>query len=879
MLAVYTAEDNLYVPDLEIASLTPVHPNRTRVVLADGRVAHRAGPPPPGPWVPLHDSWVLPHHLTRRGDSWRDPAGYLYPYQPLAALELDDEEPELPEDLIAFESHQGQYHWRSDSGLEPADFKPAQVELLYPQMCKVGATRLINTRRVRRFGMISGNGARGWFDLDNGERIEFTFACFPGAYRALGVDSLAFPDTDQPPVLRRLRDFPYDLTSADPERIRQDCPTAQDFLYNLLWQTVLQNLRGQTHDYGRDPVQFAAHPLIPAGRRCGFKLVKRDLDAALIFLVNTSGLFQLRQLGFQDDGPTRALVGSRRPELLLVTPNPEAERLARRLGISLLLSQRTGDRLQWETLVPQLPTPLLLLFHGLTPAIQQKSLRILEQLDVEWLGQPLQLKSLAELETQLPPTPSPPTPVPFRRIPLQAGQGQLLMATPQEIASWTPTRYARWRVVLADGQVLHHPGPIPPGLPRVQAAHLQEGKDPAGFPQPLECDALPPQPTDPELPEHLLQTSGGACWQLDDGSRHTTSLDAETAARLHPGLVRVTRKCWVHPNRIRHTSARQIVLDSGTKIQITASQHSFRLSNLLEIPAFDRLGPDLHQLLQLGIRDFPFELARASAELLRRHFANANQLIANLLYQSYDMYESSGILPYGDSFSAYFYRPLQATLYRAGFLTRSQLRAPWRALSAKERLRILFHKTIFAMVYHHKLFTYRQFGFKDPAPRDRILGSPKILLVEKGSDVEAFARRLQQETGVTLVVLEGAPSLLATEHTAEALKQAGIREVEVHFYGDFDYAGWDIGPAYVRQLRFCGIGCTRLTRLVLPECFSPEELALFSRPLEATAPNVLSRIQRWLRESGGLHGQARGIHANWLFPYERLQARWAELQA
>lgn len=76
-----TAEENLYVPESEIASLTPVYPNRTRIVLADGTVAHRPGPPPPGPWVPLHHSWVNPQHLTQLGE----PQSHSPHRSPLAA--------------------------------------------------------------------------------------------------------------------------------------------------------------------------------------------------------------------------------------------------------------------------------------------------------------------------------------------------------------------------------------------------------------------------------------------------------------------------------------------------------------------------------------------------------------------------------------------------------------------------------------------------------------------------------------------------------------------------------------------------------------------------------------------------------------------------
>jgi len=42
-MALQTADHLLYVPSRDIASMSAVHPNRTRAVLADGTVAHRPG--------------------------------------------------------------------------------------------------------------------------------------------------------------------------------------------------------------------------------------------------------------------------------------------------------------------------------------------------------------------------------------------------------------------------------------------------------------------------------------------------------------------------------------------------------------------------------------------------------------------------------------------------------------------------------------------------------------------------------------------------------------------------------------------------------------------------------------------------------------------
>jgi len=235
-------------------------------------------------------------------------------------------------------------------------------------------------------------------------------------------------------------------------------------------------------------------------------------------------------------------------------------------------------------------------------------------------------------------------------------------------------------------------------------------------------------------------------------------------------------------------------------------------------------------------------------------------------------------VPYGNTLSGYYYRPLQATLYRGGFMSETQFMA--KAVSKKDKLYQLFLRLLHAMVYHHRIFTYEEFGFTDPYPTDRLIGSQRahqILLVEKGDKIEDYGQQLQSEFGLTLHLLQGMPSLMTTEFFAKELKSRGLHRVEIFFYGDFDVVAWDIGPAFIKQLKFYGIECTRLERLVLPHCFSPEELELYSRPIDVPNSKMESRLQRWLRDSGGLNGQPRGIHANFLLPYPRIQSRLEQL--
>ena len=85
--------------------------------------------------------------------------------------------------------------------------------------------------------------------------------------------------------------------------------------------------------------------------------------------------------------------------------------------------------------------------------------------------------------------------------------------------------------------------------------------------------------------------------------------------------------------------------------------------------------------------------------------------------------------------------------------------------------------------------------------------------------------------------------------------------------GDFDPGGWLTGHTFVVHLARYGVLCPRSpVFLVRPEVFTEEELRLFSRPLSAKD----GRVEEWLAASGGIAGEARGIHADWLHPAERV---------
>jgi hypothetical protein len=119
--------------------------------------------------------------------------------------------------------------------------------------------------------------------------------------------------------------------------------------------------------------------------------------------------------------------------------------------------------------------------------------------------------------------------------------------------------------------------------------------------------------------------------------------------------------------------------------------------------------------------------------------------------------------------------------------------------------------------------------------------------------------------------LGGSPSHLSTEYLVAQLRQKVKSLDSLVLFGvtDYDPAGADIARSFREQLEHQGLKVAGLHSIIEPSAFLPQELTDFSFPVPHRYP---TKVQRWLKESGGLSGKALGIEADSL-PKPRLQLR------
>lgn len=419
-----------------------------------------------------------------------------------------------------------------------------------------------------------------------------------------------------------------------------------------------------------------------------------------------------------------------------------------------------------------------------------------------------------------------------------------LCCWPEElVASVTPAFPNRFRVVCADGSV----GYTFHAIPKVEAGYLREGKDPGGFEHP----GIEPGPPPLYVPEpylRLRQTPQGLLW--DEGV--VCQLSLEEACR---GLVQGGDSWWFQPRRLRRLERKGeslvLEMDEGSSLGVGPKWAQSGLE-ALGVLSFVRMPASLRRI---WVRDFPFELCWARAAVLREHFRDVAALLANLIWQQLDYHRLGLSKGYGTTHRGFYYNPVQATVERLGL--------------GAEGAEALLYRILGRWVDEDQLFCYRDLGFEDAHQHQREIGSrfPGAVLVIEKSEVAEAGKAAARHFGISWMVTGGISKIVAAEFFAYALREVYAGDVRALIFGDFDPGGRVNGRAVVAHLRRFGVNCPQGAEFLIDaSVFTEEELELFSRPLSAKN----DRVDEWLAETGGIHGQARGIHADWLQPPSRL---------
>jgi hypothetical protein len=176
------------------------------------------------------------------------------------------------------------------------------------------------------------------------------------------------------------------------------------------------------------------------------------------------------------------------------------------------------------------------------------------------------------------------------------------------------------------------------------------------------------------------------------------------------------------------------------------------------------------------------------------------------------------------------------------------------------------------MVMDLKLIHYADFDFTDENWENRRIGTtqPEVIVFAEKNGWFRFLKEFQDEFGVTVLTLGGAPSVLSSEYTVAKLKAViENKKTAIKLIGivDYDPAGNMIAKAFQNQLSAMGLTNSTLITLIKPEYYTDNEISMFQFPLPKKQK---TKTRKWLKKTNGIKGYALGLESESL-PRKRLR--------
>lgn len=381
MVILQDAEGLVFWNEYDIASFQPEFRNRWRAVHRNGSVAHRPTPPPAGPWLPLGRGLVLPQHLKLH----KDPAGFPFPPTFLPPVP----EPTDPNrHIYAVQSdHKKQCVWKTDRGdrVEKST-SAAQAAKTMPEMLMLKKGLYVNINRIAR---VQRRHPVALVILDNGQTYTIT-DLGNGLPERLGLPNLVHlePRCEALYGNYQLRDWPFPLVEAPADFLRQNFATARQLIAHLIFQRLRyiqtgdsrewsESYRGFWYDWLKETLHRAGFleeqemeweppeetdPILRRGARPAEMLYDLTFRIFSHFVLDYE-LFTFREFGFQAPHPECRLIGTTRPEILLVCEKSEFSdwgmRLHQEFGVSLRLLSGQPSALMTEFMAADLKARVL----------------------------------------------------------------------------------------------------------------------------------------------------------------------------------------------------------------------------------------------------------------------------------------------------------------------------------------------------------------------------------------------------------------------------------------------------------------------------------------------------------------------------------------
>ncbi|MFH1451018.1 MAG: hypothetical protein ABIF89_00185 [bacterium] len=167
-----------------------------------------------------------------------------------------------------------------------------------------------------------------------------------------------------------------------------------------------------------------------------------------------------------------------------------------------------------------------------------------------------------------------------------------------------------------------------------------------------------------------------------------------------------------------------------------------------------------------------------------------------------------------------------------------------------------------------------EFEFQDPRESFRIIGrkKPRLIFFTEKEGLFWLCQEISKKYGISAVASHGEPGYLTMEYFSDALKNHGVRSVEIASLTDYDPWGYNIADGFGEKMVEPIFGLkAKITHLTSLDLFTKEKIDYAKRDLTKVSPSKKRQVDEWMKITHGIDGKPCGMHVD-LADFSRVRA-------
>ncbi len=262
---------------------------------------------------------------------------------------------------------------------------------------------------------------------------------------------------------------------------------------------------------------------------------------------------------------------------------------------------------------------------------------------------------------------------------------------------------------------------------------------------------------------------------------------------------------------------------------------------------------------------------KVNAQGVKVSTLNDSRFIYTFIWQCWLMTKVHELPPMMGNLRTFWYKELRILFIKHNLLDKDEgppVRARYRSGNAREDYILDRMSKIFDQFVLRAFFRFQgEFKFQDPRESFRIIGrkNPRFIFFTEKEGLFWFCENVAKKLGITAIASHGEPGLLTMEYFADELKKRKVKNILLACLTDHDPWGYNIAEGFKEKLEETVFGFsvkfTNLSKNIY-DIYEPAVVEEKKRDLSKVSAKKQKQVKAWVEETGGINGEAYGIHAD-----------------